>query len=104
MPCDVPGHAQCRVKITSIFLCIKKAVFIQFSLAVLIIHRYSANDYFLKDLLGEWCEGILNTTAGSSGLLGKSKTQNLLIEKVAVLLQKDVSENQVIDLNGLTKV
>ncbi|CAA6669334.1 unnamed protein product [Spirodela intermedia] len=60
---------------------------------------YSANDYFLKDLLGrllgfndhlpETCE---------------SRAQSLFIERVAVLLQKDVSENQVVDLHGLTKV
>lgn len=34
----------------------------------------------------------------------ESKSQSLFIEKVAVLLQKDVSENQVVDLHGLTKV
>ncbi|CAA7406282.1 unnamed protein product [Spirodela intermedia] len=74
---------------------------------------YSANDYFLKDLLGEWCEGVLGTATGSRGLLGfndhlpetcESRAQSLFIERVAVLLQKDVSENQVVDLHGLTKV
>ncbi|XP_078435557.1 tetratricopeptide repeat (TPR)-like superfamily protein isoform X2 [Wolffia australiana] len=69
---------------------------------------YSANDLFLKDLLGEWCEGALNSAAGSRGLLldtGESNSaQSPFIEKVAVLLQKDVSENQVVDLSGLTKI
>uniref|UniRef100_A0A1D1Z7S7 Pentatricopeptide repeat-containing protein At5g02830, chloroplastic n=2 Tax=Anthurium amnicola TaxID=1678845 RepID=A0A1D1Z7S7_9ARAE len=73
---------------------------------------YSANDYFLKELLEEWCEGVLCSSTDSRGLLGfndyfrgtdKAKSQSL-IEKIAILLHKDTSENQVVDLRGLSKV
>ncbi|MQL77329.1 hypothetical protein Taro_009722, partial [Colocasia esculenta] len=74
---------------------------------------YSANDRFLKELLGEWCEGVLCTSTGSTELLGigdyfrgtdKCNSQSGLIEKVVILLQKDMSENQVVDLRGLSKI
>lgn len=71
---------------------------------------YNANDYYLKQLIEEWCEGILQgnnqnrvqPTSSSRTDLGGS--QSLLLEKVAANLQKTGSESLAVDLRGLTKV
>ncbi|XP_058098273.1 pentatricopeptide repeat-containing protein At5g02830, chloroplastic isoform X2 [Magnolia sinica] len=72
---------------------------------------YSSNDYFLKELLEEWCEGVIKDSGKGLLGLGKSsnktnayRSQSLLLEKVAVLLQKDIAKGLLIDLQGLTKV
>lgn len=72
---------------------------------------YKANDYYLKELLEEWCEGILSGNQGQAltvqktHKMGYSKTPHgLLLDKVAAHLQKDVDDNQIIDIKGLTKV
>lgn len=77
-------------------------------------HRYSSNDYFLKELLEEWCEGVIkNSELGpvqmtypscSSGKAKTDKSQSLLLEKIAVLLQKDFVKGSSVDLRGLSKV
>lgn len=42
---------------------------------------------------------------GSSVMKGESrKLYDLFLEKVAAHLQKDIGENQIIDIRGLTKV
>ncbi|XP_074368926.1 pentatricopeptide repeat-containing protein At5g02830, chloroplastic [Apium graveolens] len=71
---------------------------------------YSSNDYYLKQLIEEWCEGILQgsnqnqvqNTSSSRTELGGS--QSLLLEKVAANLQKTGPEILAVDLRGLTKV
>ncbi|XP_020086824.1 pentatricopeptide repeat-containing protein At5g02830, chloroplastic isoform X4 [Ananas comosus] len=74
---------------------------------------YSSNDYYLKELIEEWCEGVLCSknqnqelvSDGSSVMKGESrKLYDLFLEKVAAHLQKDIGENQIIDIRGLTKV
>lgn len=75
---------------------------------------YSSNDYFLKELLEEWCEGVIkNSELGpvqmtypscSSGKAKTDKPQSLLLEKIAVLLQKDFVKGSSVDLRGLSKV
>lgn len=74
--------------------------------------RYSSNDYYLKELIEEWCEGVLinnNQNEGPLNLNSHDKTDgskpySLLLEKVATHLQRDVGDNQAIDIRGLTKV
>ncbi|XP_010260149.1 PREDICTED: pentatricopeptide repeat-containing protein At5g02830, chloroplastic isoform X2 [Nelumbo nucifera] len=74
---------------------------------------YSANDYFLKELIEEWCEGVIQDNNQDQSLLrlgsscnksGIEKPQSLLLEVVAAHLQKDIADNLVVDLRGLTKV
>ncbi|WOL08478.1 pentatricopeptide repeat-containing protein [Canna indica] len=71
---------------------------------------YQANDYYLKELIEEWCEGVLCSKDQSRNLLDNysgtdsRKPYNLLLEKVAIHLQRDVGDSQSIDIRGLTKV
>ncbi|KAH7667672.1 HCP-like protein [Dioscorea alata] len=71
---------------------------------------YNSIDYHLKELLEEWCEGVLSggnqnkILAGAGRSHTMKKPYSLLIEKVATHLQKDVGDNQAIDIRGLTKV
>jgi hypothetical protein len=74
-------------------------------------YSYSSDDYYLKVLLEEWCEGVLcsQTRDDSSALLLKKKTEEqkpyyLFFEKVATQLQKDIEHDRVIDVRGLSKV
>ncbi|KAL5740936.1 hypothetical protein ACOSQ2_030116 [Xanthoceras sorbifolium] len=71
---------------------------------------YEPNDYYLKELIEEWCEGVINDNNQNQGELASYKrtnfrrTQSALLEKVAVHLLKNTAENLAIDLQGLTKV
>ncbi|KAK4767148.1 hypothetical protein SAY86_014898 [Trapa natans] len=71
---------------------------------------YRSNDYYLKLLIEEWCEGVIQGNnqkmqeLASSQEVDLAKPQNLLIEKVAVHLQMNLAESLAIDLRGLTKV
>ncbi|POO02483.1 Tetratricopeptide-like helical domain containing protein [Trema orientale] len=72
---------------------------------------YKPNDYYLKQLIEEWCEGViqgnnqnLNQGAFSSSKTDRERPQSLLLEKVAEHLQKHIAESLTIDLQGLTKV
>ncbi|XP_072984153.1 pentatricopeptide repeat-containing protein At5g02830, chloroplastic [Typha latifolia] len=74
---------------------------------------YCSNDHYLKELIEEWCEGVLSSksqnrsVATFSSFSTKTPTRkpyNLFLEKVARRLQKDVGDNQIIDIRGLTKV
>lgn len=72
--------------------------------------RYKANDTYLKELIEEWCEGVIqdkNQNQGEVTLCRRTNSQrpqSLLLEKVAVHLRKSAAENLAIDLQGLTKV
>lgn len=73
--------------------------------------RYKANDYYLKELIEEWCEGVIqNDNNHNQRRLSSSRNaelgrpQSLLLEKVAAHLQKSIAETLAIDLQGLTKV
>ncbi|KAL6902325.1 hypothetical protein ACP4OV_005201 [Aristida adscensionis] len=71
---------------------------------------YQANDYYLKELIVEWCEGVLSSRSGNRDFYGlnlKDNTKesfNLFLEKVATFLQEDVDQNQIVDVRGLSKV
>lgn len=74
---------------------------------------YSPNDYFLKELIEEWCEGVITGANRNEGIVYRSDLrdridrgapQNIFLEKVAAYLQRDVSKSMVLDLRGLTKV
>ncbi|KAK4776195.1 hypothetical protein SAY87_024156 [Trapa incisa] len=70
---------------------------------------YRSNDYYLKLLIEEWCEGVIHGNnqkmqeLASSQEVDLAKPQNLLLEKVAVHLQMNLAESLAIDLRGLTK-
>ena len=73
--------------------------------------RYTATDYYLQELIEEWCEGViqgnnqnLNQGEFSSSKTDRERPQSLLLEKVAEHLQKHIAESLTIDLQGLTKV
>ncbi|KAF8402784.1 hypothetical protein HHK36_010875 [Tetracentron sinense] len=74
---------------------------------------YKSNDYFLKELIEEWCEGVimgnnkyqgLRVQGNSFNKTGGERPQSVLLEKVAAHLQKDIAESLAIDLRGLSKV
>ncbi|CAH2074407.1 unnamed protein product [Thlaspi arvense] len=71
---------------------------------------YKPNDHFLKELIEEWCEGVIqensqrqNETSDQEGT-NLERPVSLLIEKVATHLQERTAGNLAIDLQGLTKV
>ncbi|KAL1545882.1 pentatricopeptide repeat-containing protein, chloroplastic-like isoform X2 [Salvia divinorum] len=69
---------------------------------------YKPNDYHLKQLIEDWCEGVLQTERRSERQFASHITdfgrQSLLLEKVAEYLQDSNAESLFIDLRGLTKV
>lgn len=72
--------------------------------------RYKSNDYYLKELIEEWCEGVIQGNNSIQGQFSPSirtdigRPQGLLLEKVAAQLRKSIAESLAIDLQGLTKV
>ncbi|XP_028548148.1 pentatricopeptide repeat-containing protein At5g02830, chloroplastic isoform X2 [Dendrobium catenatum] len=74
---------------------------------------YGSNDYYLKELLEEWCEGVICSNSQKKNMLRIDKRFNLnnskklgclLLERVATFLQKDTADYQAIDIRGLTKI
>ncbi|PWA64376.1 tetratricopeptide repeat (TPR)-like superfamily protein [Artemisia annua] len=73
---------------------------------------FKPNDYYLKELIEEWCEGIIQDNNRSQGQLKSSNKrdlggpQSLLLEKVASHLEMGNAEAQsiAVDVQGLTKV
>lgn len=71
---------------------------------------YKSNDYYLKQLIEEWCEGVIQDNTQIQGGFASCKRtdlgrpRSLVLEKVAAHLQNNISENLAIDLQGLTKV
>ncbi|KAJ0089315.1 hypothetical protein Patl1_32006 [Pistacia atlantica] len=62
-----------------------------------------------KELIEEWCEGVIQNNNQNQRELTSCKgtnlrSQSLLLEKLAENLQKSTAENLAIDLRGLTKV
>lgn len=71
---------------------------------------YKSNDYYLKQLIEEWCEGVLQknpklrqVTSCKNADAGGGP-HSLLLEKVAMHLEKKNAESLSIDLQGLTEV
>ncbi|GJN31110.1 hypothetical protein PR202_gb19468 [Eleusine coracana subsp. coracana] len=75
-----------------------------------IVALYQANDYYLKELIVEWCEGVLSSGNGNRDFYdldlnhNRKESFNLLLEKVATFLQDDINQNQTVDVRGLSKV
>ncbi|KAK7337019.1 hypothetical protein VNO77_17576 [Canavalia gladiata] len=71
---------------------------------------YRPNDYYLEELIEEWCEGVIQDNREKQGEFSSSnkseleRPQSLLLEKIAVHLLKRVSDILAIDVQGLTKV
>ncbi|KFK24734.1 hypothetical protein AALP_AA8G017500 [Arabis alpina] len=71
---------------------------------------YKPNDHFLKELIEEWCEGVIQENGQSQDkIIDQEGTDlgrpvSLLFEKVATHLQERTAGNLAIDLQGLTKV
>ncbi|KAL5716875.1 hypothetical protein ACHQM5_009986 [Ranunculus cassubicifolius] len=67
---------------------------------------YSPSDCYLKELIEEWCEGVItdNTKLLPDCWQGKSEAQNMLLEKIATRLQRDTLQSFAVDLRGLSKV
>ncbi|WJX79229.1 hypothetical protein P8452_62368 [Trifolium repens] len=71
---------------------------------------FKANDYYLEELIEEWCEGVIQDNEDYEGEFSTSKTseierpQSMLLEKIAAHLLKRVADILAIDVQGLTKV
>ncbi|TYI33096.1 hypothetical protein ES332_A04G108600v1 [Gossypium tomentosum] len=71
---------------------------------------YKSNDIYLKELIEEWCEGVINeNNQKQEGLSSCKRTDlerphSLLLEKIALHLQMSTAESPAVDLRGLTKV
>ncbi|KAL2509474.1 Pentatricopeptide repeat-containing protein [Forsythia ovata] len=69
---------------------------------------YKPNDHYLKQLIEEWCEGVIQDSSHDTGRFTSHRTDfgphSLLLEKVAEHLQESNAESLSIDLQGLTKV
>jgi hypothetical protein len=79
-------------------------------LSLSVVDRYQAYDYYLKELIVEWSEGVLSRGGGNRDFYHldpkdeSNKSFNIFLEKVARFLQKDVDQNQTVDVRGLSKV
>jgi hypothetical protein len=73
-------------------------------------NRYQANDYYLKELIVEWCEGVISSGNGNRDFYdldinhNSKESFNLLLEKVATFLQEDVDQHNLVNVRGLLKV
>lgn len=70
---------------------------------------YKANDYYLKLLIEEWCEGIVQNSnqeglSDSRNMADIRGLRGLLLERLATHLQKNASESLAVDIQGLTEV
>lgn len=70
---------------------------------------YKPNDYYLKQLIEQWCEGvILNGNKRKYNFSTRNRTdlgpESMILEKVAEHLQKDSTNSISINLRGLSKV
>lgn len=58
----------------------------------------------------EWCEGVLSSRSDNQDFYNldlqpkRKESFNLFLEKVVTVLQKDVDQNQLVDVRGLSKV
>ncbi|KAL0309777.1 UNVERIFIED_CONTAM: Pentatricopeptide repeat-containing protein, chloroplastic [Sesamum radiatum] len=69
---------------------------------------YKPNDHYLKQLIEEWCEGVIQNEHRKKAQFASRITefgpQSLLLEKVAQHLQDSNAESLSVDLRGLSKV
>uniref|UniRef100_A0A9I9CG11 PROP1-like PPR domain-containing protein n=1 Tax=Cucumis melo TaxID=3656 RepID=A0A9I9CG11_CUCME len=70
---------------------------------------FKSNDHYLKELIAEWCEGVLQNNNQQQvettpcNKIDIAKPRCLILEKVADHLQKSFAESLTIDLQELTK-
>lgn len=70
---------------------------------------YKPNDYYLKLLIEEWCEGVVQNNS-QEGLLNSriradiGALRSLLLERVATHLRKSITKTLSVDIQGLTEV
>lgn len=73
-------------------------------------YRYKPNDYYLEELIEEWCEGVIQDNEEYEVEFSSSKKpeierpESLLLEKIAAHLLKRVADILAIDVQGLSKV
>ncbi|CAI9098096.1 OLC1v1034679C1 [Oldenlandia corymbosa var. corymbosa] len=71
---------------------------------------YKPNDYYLKHLIEEWCEGVIQNRTQNKGQFtpiddtADSGPQSLLLDKVAEHLKVGNVESLSIDLRGLSRI
>ncbi|XP_027352641.1 pentatricopeptide repeat-containing protein At5g02830, chloroplastic isoform X3 [Abrus precatorius] len=71
---------------------------------------YRPNDYYLEELIEEWCEGVIQDNRENPGEFSSSnkseseRPHSLLLEKIAAHLLKRIADILAIDVQGLTKV
>ncbi|KAI4341799.1 hypothetical protein MLD38_026480 [Melastoma candidum] len=71
---------------------------------------YQPSDYYLKELIEEWCKGVIQDSGFYEGEVIRSiatnsgRSNSVLLGKVAVHLQRSISESLVVNLQGLSKV
>ncbi|KAK4342969.1 hypothetical protein RND71_038785 [Anisodus tanguticus] len=70
---------------------------------------YKPNDYYLKQLIEQWCEGVIqNGNQRKCNFSTRNRTdlgpESMILEKVAEHLQKDSANSISINLRGLSKV
>ncbi|XP_073222093.1 pentatricopeptide repeat-containing protein At5g02830, chloroplastic isoform X3 [Cicer arietinum] len=70
---------------------------------------YKPNDYYLEELIEEWCEGVIQDNEEYEVEFSSSKKpeierpESLLLEKIAAHLLKRVADILAIDVQGLSK-
>ncbi|XP_009776250.1 pentatricopeptide repeat-containing protein At5g02830, chloroplastic [Nicotiana sylvestris] len=70
---------------------------------------YKPNDYYLKQLIEQWCEGVIQNGNQRKGYFSSRnrsglEPESMILEKVAEHLQKDNANSVSINLRGLSKV
>ncbi|XP_049407680.1 pentatricopeptide repeat-containing protein At5g02830, chloroplastic [Solanum stenotomum] len=70
---------------------------------------YKPNDYYLKQLIEQWCEGVIqNGNQRKYNFSTRNRTdlrpESMILDKVAEHLQKDSANSISINLRGLSKV
>lgn len=70
---------------------------------------YKSNDYYLKLLIEEWCEGVIQGSNQEGQPNSRNKAdigemRSLILERVASHLRKNVVKSLAVDIQGLTKV
>ncbi|KAM3341029.1 pentatricopeptide repeat-containing protein, chloroplastic [Capsicum galapagoense] len=70
---------------------------------------YKPNDYYLKQLIEQWCEGVIqNDNQRKYSFSARNRTdlgpESMILEKVAEHLQKDSANSISINVRGLSKV
>ncbi|KAL2933829.1 hypothetical protein RDABS01_016948 [Bienertia sinuspersici] len=69
---------------------------------------HKPNDYYLKLLIEEWCEGVIQESSqqgeSDSPKADIGETRSLLLERVATHLRKNTTKSLAVDIQGLTKV